>query len=77
MENINYAFAEVLDILEHMDEKYINKIPEKLIKLFKDNASTEYKKHINSYHDLKDVNLNKDTIKLLALIKIKYWSNKN
>ena len=74
MENINYAFAEVLDVLDNMNVEYINMIPKKLIKLFRDNADKNYKKHINSYLDFENANLSKKTIDILALINLRYWS---
>ena len=74
MENINYAFAEVLDVLDNMNVEYINMIPKKLIKLFRDNADKNYKKHINSYLDFESANLSKKTIDILALINLRYWS---
>lgn len=70
----NYAYSEVLDILSNMDEKYVNKIPKRLIEYFNDNSSGSYKKHINPYIDLKEQNLSKKTLNILALINLKYWT---
>lgn len=71
--NINYAYAEVLDVLECMESKYIQMIPNKLIMLFKKNADLKYEKHIYSSKDITTENLDKKTISILALINLKYW----
>ncbi|MCI9063496.1 MAG: hypothetical protein HFJ17_02705 [Clostridia bacterium] len=75
MRNINYAYAEVLDVLENMDKKYVDLIPLKLMKLFKNNADLNYKKHIFSVKDLKKEDLDKNTISILALLNLKYWTS--
>lgn len=72
---INYSYAEVLEVLEYMDEKYLKKIPKSLIDFFKDNSVQDYKKHINPYVKLKNQNLKRKTLAILALINYKYWNN--
>lgn len=74
MENNSYAYAEVLDVLENMDEIYVNKIPSKLIQYLKANASKKYKKHILPYKALTKQNLNRKTLVILAMINLKYWT---
>ena len=46
MMNNSYAYAEVLDVLDHMKPIYIKKIPQSFIEYLKENASLDYKKHI-------------------------------
>lgn len=67
------AYVELLEILKHMDKKYIAKIPKDLIELFEENASKDYQFHINpkipiEYHVFK-----KSTINILAMLNINYW----
>lgn len=69
-----YAYSEVLDILSNMDEKYVNKIPKRLIEYFNKNSSGSYKKHIEPGIDFKKQNLSKRTLNILALINLKYWT---
>ena len=40
MYNNGYAYAEVLDILDKIDEKYVKKIPHKLLETLKINSCT-------------------------------------
>jgi len=74
MENNSYAYAETLDVLDNMNKIYVNKIPEKLIKYFKDNANTNYKKHIVPYKALSKQNLHRETLAILAMLNLKYWA---
>ena len=69
----SYAYAETLDVLDNMNDIYINQIPIKFLEFLKNNASKNYKKHIDKNIELKEQNLSKDTINILALINLKYW----
>lgn len=68
-----YAYAETLEVLKNMDKVYINKIPDRLMELLKNNSSKTYKEHINSSTRLKEQNLSSKTLKILAVINLKYW----
>lgn len=70
----SFAYSEVLEILNNMDKKYVNKIPKKLIDYFNDNSSDNYIKHIDPNVDLKEQKLSKKTLDILALINLKYWT---
>lgn len=71
--NSSYAYAEVLEILDNMDSIYVNKIPEKFRVFLKDNASKNYKKHIEVSKDLQGQVLSPKTLSILALINLKFW----
>ena len=73
MINYSYAFAETLDVLQNMDEMYVKQIPQKFIDMLNKNASKSYVKHINPNVDIKEQNLSKETINILAVINLKYW----
>lgn len=73
MMNNKYVYAETLDVLSNMSQTYINKIPEKILNFFKENADKEYKKRIIPYEKLSKQNLDKKTLGLLAMINYKYW----
>lgn len=47
MVNKCYAYAETLEVLLNMDEKYIKQIPTKFIDILKKGAQKNYKKHLN------------------------------
>jgi len=74
MEKNSYAYAETLDVLDNMSEIYVNKIPGKIIQFFKDNASKDYDKHIVSYKTLKTQKLQRETLAILAMLNLKYWT---
>lgn len=65
------AYVEVLEILKHMNKKYVDKLPQKLIEFFKDNSSTEYKFILDI--PIEEKKLKKETINLLAMLNLNYW----
>lgn len=67
------AYAEVDMILNLMDEKYVREIPEKLRTLFKSKKAKEYSKNIVDDKPLKEQNLNKETLSILAVLNYNYW----
>lgn len=72
--NINsYAYAEVLDVLDNMEEKYVEKIPKSFIEYLKENSSSDYQKHVTLDKPLEKQNLNTKTLSILAAINLKYW----
>lgn len=73
MMNNSYAYAEVLDVLDHMKPIYIKKIPQSFIEYLKENASLDYKKHITLNKPLDKQNLAPKTLSILAVINLKYW----
>lgn len=46
MFNKGYAYAETLEVLYNMDEKYVMQIPEKFIDVLKKGAQKNYKNHL-------------------------------
>ena len=69
----NYIYSEVLDILENMEVKYKEMLPEKLIRFLNENANSEYQKHVTPNISLSKQNISKDAITILAMINLKYW----
>ena len=67
------AYAEVDYIIHHMNEKYISKVPEKLLNFFSVIKDPEYVVHVDPRVPLQNQNLKKYTLELLALIHLKYW----
>lgn len=67
------AYAEVDTILNLMDEKYVREIPEKLRELFKNKKAKDYSKNIVDNIPLKEQNLNKETLSILAVLNYNYW----
>lgn len=67
------AYAEVDYIIHHMNEKYINKVPEKLLNFFGTIKDPEYVVHVDPRVPLQNQNLKKYTLELIALLHLKYW----
>lgn len=67
------AYAEVDYIIHHMNEKYINKVPEKLLNFFGTIKDPEYVVHVDPKVPLQNQNLKKYTLELIALLHLKYW----
>ena len=67
------AYVEVLEVLNNMDSKYIEKIPKKLIEFFINNRSKEYKFHLKENTPLEEQHLKEITINVLAMLNLNYW----
>lgn len=67
------AYAEVDYIINHMNEKYINMLPEKIKKFFSEYKDPTYKVKINPYVPLENQGLKKYTLEIIALLHLRYW----
>ena len=67
------SYVEVLEILNHMDKKYVDKIPLELINFFKSNSSKEYKFQLDKNIPFEEQNLKENTINILAMLNLNYW----
>lgn len=68
-----YAYAELLEILSLMEDNYVNKIPKKLMSIFKEYSLPSYEKHINPDIPLEEQNLSETTSALLGMLMLNYW----
>ena len=66
------AYSELLEIFRHMDKKYVDMIPKKLIMFFYDNCSLEYDFRMTK--SIGEETFKEDTLALLAIINHNYWS---
>ena len=69
----DYAYAEVLEILSFTHISLVEKVPNKLISIFKNNALSTYEYHLNRNIPLEDQELSQETATLLTLISLNYW----
>lgn len=69
------AAVEVLDILNHTDEKMVQKIPSKFIDFLKENSSKEYVSNLDHSKKIRDMELKPKTEAILGLIYLKYWAD--
>ena len=76
MENneLSIAYAEVYEILSFMEPKYIDKIPLKLMELFREEKLKDYKPNIEPTIPLDEQKLQKKTLIILAMLNIKLYS---
>ena len=66
------AYSELLEILRHMEKKYVDKIPKKLIMFFYDNCSLDYEFRMTE--QIGKQQFKPKTLDLLALLNFSYWS---
>ena len=69
------ACCEVDFILEHLNPKEKEKIPENVIKFFKNNKSIFYKTNINATLPLKQQDISEETKAFLKIIYYKYFAD--
>lgn len=72
----NYAkesYSEICEFLGLIGNKYVSKIPSKLLQLFENNKSKDYIQHINPNIPIKDQSLNENTLTMIAMLNLKYW----
>lgn len=66
------AYAEILEIINHIGEDYKKKIPAKLLKFFEENKDMDYKYQLTKTTN-NGVFLD-ETIALLSMLESKYWA---
>ena len=67
------TYSEIDEFLELLDEKTRNEVPIKLRELFKKEKDNNYHKGINPNIPIKEQNLKKETLTLIALLNLQYW----
>lgn len=67
------AYVEVLEVLRHMDLKYVEKVPKKLREFFERNSSKDYHFYLDKNIPFEEQNLKETTINILAMINYNYW----
>lgn len=71
------AYVEVDAIIDSMEDEYINKIPYKLRKMFKEYKANDYNKVILDDVPLEDQNLKEETLAILAALNYQFWCESN
>lgn len=71
--NTRQAYSEIDEFLSLLTKEQINKIPLKLRELFKEEKDKEYKKQIYSEIPIKDQNLKRETLAIIAMLNLQYW----
>ena len=68
------AYTEVNCLLKYLPQSYIDRIPEKLIKLIQNQSNEQYNINIDTNKSLLEQNFSKKAKDLIAVIKYNYWS---
>ena len=73
MNKTRQAYSEIDEFLGLLSEEQQNEIPKKLRDFFKENKDKEYHKNIDKDIPIKDQNLLKETLAIIASLNVKYW----
>lgn len=71
--NTKQAYSEVDEFLNLLTDEQKNEVPFKLRKMFKEEKDQNYKKNINPKIPIKEQNLKRETLGIIALLNLKYW----
>lgn len=67
------AYAEVDYIINHMNQRYIDMLPKKLVNFFHEMKDPDYEVKIDPHKPLQSQNLSNYALELIALMHLKYW----
>lgn len=67
------AYAEIDYIINHLNEKYREMVPDKLLKFFNDFKDPTIEIKVDPYVPLEKQGLQRYTLEILALLHLKYW----
>ena len=70
------GIGEVLDILEHLEEEYRNKVPQKFKEFLEDNKLETYYSKLDHSKKIEEMSLSRAAKKILGVIYWKYWCDK-
>lgn len=74
MENNLYkAYAEVDKILSFMGFRYVEKVPQKMREMFKNEKLQGYEPNIDKNIPLEEQKLERKTLAILAMLNLNYW----
>ena len=74
---ISKAYSEVYEILQLLDNEFISKLPKKFIEFIENEKDNEYTININPNIPLEEQDLLEDTVNILAMLKLDYWSTED
>lgn len=70
---LSEGISETLDILNHMDKSYIDRIPKKFKEFLEKNKSDSYIPNLDHSKKINEMNLKEKTKNILAILYINYW----
>lgn len=73
--DLSESISETLDILNHIDKTYVNKIPKTFLEFLERNKDTNYISKLDHSNKLNEMDLKEKTKNILAIIYMNYWCN--
>ena len=67
------GISETLDVLNHMDKSYIDKIPEGFKEFLYNNKSNNYTSNLDFSKKINEIKLKEKTKNILATIYLNFW----
>ena len=79
MVNTEYkiAYSEVLEILKYISKEEFNKVPHGMVKMFKNNASSENQFVYDPNKTLQEQNVSEIAIAIIAILFRDYWATES
>ena len=71
--NLRKSYSEVYEILNLMENIYLDKIPNKVIELINNERDRDFKTSISTDIPLEKQKLQRDTLAILAILYLNYW----
>lgn len=70
---VQETYSEVFGMLNMLGEGFINKLPEKLFNMIKEEKSSTYNPKYISDKSLSEQNVKRESLAMIALIHLNYW----
>ena len=67
------AYSEVDEFLSLISEENLNKVPQEIKNLFKEEKDKKYVKNIDPNEDIAKQDLMEETLAIIAMLNLKYW----
>ena len=67
------AYAEVDYIIKHMNQRYIDKVPENILNFFETMKDPDHNISVDPHKPLAEQGLKKYSLEIIALLHVKYW----
>ena len=72
-DKIRKAYSEVYEILQLLDDEFVDKVPKKFMEFIEKEKDNDYIPNIKPNVSLEEQELLEDTINILAMLKLDYW----
>lgn len=72
-DKIRKAYSEIYEILQLLDDEFVDKVPKKFMEFIEKEKDNDYIPNIKPNVSLEEQELLEDTINILAMLKLDYW----